>query len=136
VIVVPALLPSTVTLPRAELLMTTSAWVAPWRFASVTFLILPAIVSPTRTFHFVRFSASPVCGRPPVGRSRLPEAIVSVPDDAAGTMSRAERTSPAATSDEICLGPELIARSSLRFHALPQFRTPQYPFLDYLIERP
>jgi hypothetical protein len=60
VIVVPDLVPSTVTLPRAELLMTTSACVAPSRFASVTSLILPVIESPTWTFHFVRFSASPV----------------------------------------------------------------------------
>jgi hypothetical protein len=70
--VVPDFVPSTVTLPREELLITTSACVAPTRFASVTFWIFPVIVSPTRTFHFVRFSASPVCAIPPVGRSRLP----------------------------------------------------------------
>jgi hypothetical protein len=60
VIVVPDFVPVTVTFPRAELLMITSASVAPSRFASVTFRIVPVIVSPTWTFHFVRFSASPV----------------------------------------------------------------------------
>jgi hypothetical protein len=60
VIVVPAIVPRTVTLPLAELLMITSASVAPARFASSTFTIVPVIVSPTWTFHFVRFSASPV----------------------------------------------------------------------------
>ena len=59
-IVVPDLVPRTVTFPFAELLMTTSACVAPSRFASVTPLIVPVIESPTWTFHFVRFSASPV----------------------------------------------------------------------------
>jgi hypothetical protein len=47
VIVVPDFVPRTVTLPRAELLMSTSASVAPARFASVTFRIVPVIVSPT-----------------------------------------------------------------------------------------
>ena len=47
VIVVPDFVPSTVTLPRTELLMITSASVAPARFASVTFWIVPVIVSPT-----------------------------------------------------------------------------------------
>jgi hypothetical protein len=46
VIVVPALMPGTVTLPRSELLMTTSACVAPSRLSSVTPLIVPMIVSP------------------------------------------------------------------------------------------
>jgi hypothetical protein len=75
VIVVPDFVPSTVTLPRAELLMITSASVAPARFASVTFRIVPAIVSPTWTVHFVRLCASPVCPRLPVGRSRLPSPV-------------------------------------------------------------
>jgi hypothetical protein len=39
--------PRTVTFPRAELLMITSASVAPARFESVTFWIFPVIVSPT-----------------------------------------------------------------------------------------
>jgi hypothetical protein len=78
VIVVPAFVPRTVTFPLAELLMITSASVAPARFASVTFTIVPVIVSPTCTFHFVRFSASPVCARPPLGRSRLPDPTESV----------------------------------------------------------
>ena len=135
VIVVPDFVPVTVTLPRSELLITTSASVAPWRLSSVTPTILPMIESPIRADQCVRLNASPVCGSPPVGRSRLPDAIVSVPV-AAGTTSRANSTIPAATSDEICLEPELSARSRLLFHALPQFRMPQYPLLVYLIERP
>ncbi len=47
VIVVPDFVPRTVVLPRAELLMTTSASVAPARSGSVTFLIVPVIESPT-----------------------------------------------------------------------------------------
>jgi hypothetical protein len=78
VIVVPDFVPSTVTLPRAELLMITSASVAPARFGSVTFRIFPVIVSPTCTLHFVRLCAAPVCGIPPVGRSRLPLPTESV----------------------------------------------------------
>ena len=46
VIVVPDFVPVTVVLPRTELLMITSASVAPSRFASVTFRIVPVIVSP------------------------------------------------------------------------------------------
>jgi hypothetical protein len=45
--VLPDFVPRTVTLPRTELLMITSASVAPARFASVTFWIVPVIVSPT-----------------------------------------------------------------------------------------
>jgi hypothetical protein len=78
VIVVPDFVPRTVTFPLAELLMITSASVAPFRFESVTFWIFPVIVSPTCTFHFVRFSASPVCARPPLGRSRLPDPTESI----------------------------------------------------------
>jgi hypothetical protein len=47
VIVVPDFVPVTVTLPRTELLITTSASVTPSRFASVTFRIVPVTVSPT-----------------------------------------------------------------------------------------
>jgi hypothetical protein len=46
VMVVPAFVPSTVVLPKLELLMTTSACVAPTRSASVTSLIVPVIESP------------------------------------------------------------------------------------------
>jgi hypothetical protein len=44
--VVPAFVPRTVVLPKSELLMTTSACVAPARLASVTSLIVPVIESP------------------------------------------------------------------------------------------
>jgi hypothetical protein len=128
VIVVPDFVPRTVTLPLSELLITTSASVAPWRFASVTPVIWAVIESPTCTFHFVRFSASPVCGSPPVGWSRLPEAMVSVPDVAAGARNRAESTIDAATSHDVCLGPTPFARASLLVHAMPQFHLmPQSP---------
>jgi hypothetical protein len=138
VIVVPDFVPCTVMLPRSELLITTSASVAPWRFASVTFTIFPVIESPTCTFQWVRFSASPVCGSPPVGWSRLPGPMLSVPDVAAGASSRAESTIPAPTSHDICLGPALFARASLLFHALPQFHLmPQYPqTFGYLVKTP
>jgi hypothetical protein len=45
-IVVPTLVPLTVVLPKFELLMTTSASLAPARFASVTPTIVPMIESP------------------------------------------------------------------------------------------
>jgi hypothetical protein len=60
VIVVPDFVPRTVTFPRAELLMTTSASVAPARLASVTFLIVPVIESPIWADQCVRLYASPV----------------------------------------------------------------------------
>ena len=134
-IVVPDFVPRTVVLPRTELLMITSASVAPWRFASVTFWICAVIESPTCTFHFVRFSASPVCGSPPDGRSRLPGARLFVDDVAAGARNSAESTTPAATSHEIRPGPALLVRARTLFHAMPQFHLmPQYPqTLDYLI---
>jgi hypothetical protein len=138
VIVVPDFVPCTVMLPRSELLITTSASVAPWRFASATFTIFPVIESPTCTFQWVRFSASPVCGSPPVGWSRLPGPMLSVPDVAAGASSRAESTIPAPTSHDMCLGPELFARASLLVHAMPQFHliaaVPQT--FDYLVKTP
>jgi hypothetical protein len=93
VIVVPDFVPSTVTLPRAELLMITSASVAPARLASVAFRIVPVIVSPTSTVHFVRLCATPVCPRLPVGRSRLPAPVPAIADGAnaiAPTRSAAE----------------------------------------------
>jgi hypothetical protein len=44
--VVPVFVPRTVVLPNSELLMTTSACVAPARLASVALLIVPVIESP------------------------------------------------------------------------------------------
>jgi hypothetical protein len=129
VIVVPDLLPSTVTLPRAELLMTTSACVAPWRFASVTFLIVPVIVSPTRTFHFVRFSASPVCGRPPVGRSRLPGAMLaglSVPAPAEAVSANSDSASVAVTSNDFDARGEILARARSRTSKFPIAAVPPH----------
>jgi hypothetical protein len=76
-IVVPDFVPRIVVLPLAELLITTSACVAPARFASVTPVIVPTIESPVWTLHFVRLCGSPVFGSPPVGRSRLPGALLS-----------------------------------------------------------
>jgi hypothetical protein len=138
VIVVPDFVPRTVTLPRSELLITTSASVAPCRFWSVTFVILPVIESPTWADQCVRLNASPVCGSPPVGRSRLPGPMLPVSDVAAGARSRAESTIVAATSHEIRLGPALFARASLLFHAMPQFHLmPQYPqTFGYLVKTP
>ena len=49
VIVVPDIVPRTVVLPRSELLITTSASVAPWRSASVAPTIWAVIESPTCT---------------------------------------------------------------------------------------
>jgi hypothetical protein len=112
VIVVPDFVPRTVTLPRSELFITTSASVAPSRFGSVTPTIVSVTESPTCTFHFVRFSASPVFGSPPAGRSRLPDPTLFVPDVAAGASSRAESTMPAATIQGIRPRPARLARAS------------------------
>src|SRR6478752_9002208 len=92
VIVVPDFAPRTVTLPRSELLITTSASVAPSRFGSTTPTIVSVIESPTCTFHFVRFSASPVLGSPPAGRSRLPDPMLSVRAMADGTSAKPPRS--------------------------------------------
>ena len=118
VIVVPDFVPRTVTLPLSELLITTSASVAPSRFESVTPTIVSVIESPTCTFHFVRFSASPVFGSPPAGRSRLPDPMLSVPDVAAGASSRAENTMLAATSHDIRPRPARLARASTFVHSM------------------
>jgi hypothetical protein len=111
VIVVPDFVPRTVTFPRTELLMTTSAWFAPARFASVTFRIVPVIVSPTRTFHFVRFSASPVCAIPPVGRSRLPGPIPAIADGA--NASEPSRSAAETSADAPARGMPCAQRSAL-----------------------
>jgi hypothetical protein len=124
VIVVPDFVPRTVTLPRSELLITTSASVAPSRFASTTPTIVSVIESPTCTFHFVRFSASPVLGSPPAGRSRLPDPMLSVPDVAAGASSSAENTMPAATSHDIRPRPARLARASPLVHPMAAAPTP------------
>jgi hypothetical protein len=67
VIVVPDIVPVTVVLPFTELLMTTSASVAPWRSASVAPTIWAVMVSPICTCQCVRLNAAPVCGSEPVG---------------------------------------------------------------------
>jgi hypothetical protein len=113
VIVVPDFVPWTVVLPTFELLMTTSACVAPARSASVTPLIVPVIESPIWTFHFVRFWGSPVPGSPPVGRSRLPGAVLSVSDLAAGASTRTQSTNTA-TSHDVAAARGTGARSSPR----------------------
>ena len=116
VIVVPDFVPSTVTLPRAELLITTSASVAPSRFGSATFLIVPVIVSPTCTFHFVRFSGSPVWTSPPLGRSRLPDPIMSgapVCAPADGASAKTNSASAAATSHDAGARQEIFARATM-----------------------
>jgi hypothetical protein len=46
VMVVPDFVPSTVVLPKSELLMTTSAWLSPCRLSSVALTIVPVIESP------------------------------------------------------------------------------------------
>jgi hypothetical protein len=60
VMLVPDFVPRTVVLPKSELLITTSACVAPARSGSAAPLIVPVIESPLWTFHFVRFRGSPV----------------------------------------------------------------------------
>src|SRR5262245_37991201 len=116
VMVVPDMVPVIVVLPLCELLMTTSAWVAPWRSGSVAPTIFAVIESPSWALQCVRLNTSPVCGRLPVGWSRLPGPCAFAAGIAAGAKRRAESTIPAATSHEICLGPAFRARASLLFH--------------------
>jgi hypothetical protein len=116
--VVPDFVPRTVVLPTLELLMTTSASVAPAKSGSVAPLIVPVIESPIWTFHFVRFWGSPVPGSPPVGRSRLPGAWLSndrpLSDLADGASTRTQSTSTAPTSHDVVAARGTAARSSPR----------------------
>jgi hypothetical protein len=113
VIVVPAFVPRTVVLPKLELLMTTSASVAPARSGSVTPLIVPVIESPAWTFHFVRFKGAPVCTSPPVGRSRLPVPFPSGSDLAAGASMSTHSASSVPTT-HAALGRDRAVRSNQR----------------------
>jgi hypothetical protein len=118
VIAVPAFVPRTVVLPKLELLMTTSASVAPASSGSVTPLIVPVIESPAWTLHFVRFSGDPVCASPPVGRSRLPVPLPSgfmpISDMAAGASMSTHSASSVPTTHDAALGRDRAARSNQR----------------------
>ena len=102
--VVPDIVPVIVTLPFSELLMTTSASVAPWRFSSVAPTICVVTVSPSWTLQCVRLNTSPVCGRLPVGWSRLPGPVavglrVAAPADAVSANS--DTTNDAAINHDL-----------------------------------
>jgi hypothetical protein len=118
VMVVPDFLPRTIVFPKAELLMTTSASVAPTKAGSVAPLIVPMIESPPWTFHFVWLRASPVRGSVPVGRSRLPGPLLSETvqlSPAAGRASmRTTSANTAATRHDAAVGRESSARTSMR----------------------
>ena len=98
----------------------------------MTPLIWAVIESPTCTFHFVRFSASPVCGSPPVGRSRLPGPWLlglSVPAPAEVVSANSDSASAAVTSHNFDARKEILAHARSRtpeshIAAVPLFRLP------------
>ena len=117
VMVVPDIVPVMVTLPFSELLMTTSASVAPWRSSSVAPTIFPVIVSPSWALQCVRLTTSPVCGRLPVGWSRLPGPVavgLRVPAPADAVSANIDSASAAATSSDFDTRNDFLERTSVR----------------------